>query len=109
MAGESSKTGTYHVVDSEKITVKKFIETYEEITGEKLRVVFLPLYLQKAAFWLLDPLLARVRGESVALLYNLKAKTTRSIYSSQRIQRELGWSPRISFRDGLRETLASLR
>jgi nucleoside-diphosphate-sugar epimerase/predicted dehydrogenase len=109
LAKESKEKGIYNVIDKENITMKKFINTYKEITGEKFVTIYLGTLIFKMMFGLADRLLSAILGKPTALLYKLKAVSRRVQHSTKRIESNLGWSSKISFEEGFHETLNSLK
>ncbi len=99
----------FNLTDSEPVTRQRFLETIaERLELPKPRVRPVPLWFPKALTWYLESA-ARRRGDARPprltqarlkfLCYNLD-------FSTARAQRELGYRPRYTFEDGMREALA---
>ena len=92
LSNERAYEGTYILADKEIPTIKELIELVASAIGAR-KPVSLPLFLAKVMSKI--PLLERI-----ASLY-LKERT----YSIENIEKKLGYTPRISVYDGLKEAV----
>jgi len=105
LACEHGKTGESYILAGERITVKRLLETVEELTGRHAPHVKVPLRLARwaASFAPLYYRLTRTKPQFTA--YALQTLGSNSEISAGKAQRELGYRAR-ALRDSLRDTLA---
>jgi len=94
----------YHIVDPDQQTVREYIQTYCQITGKRLRVLYFPTFLWTACFGLLDKLLWLLQGKSSNLCYRLRSIAHGAQFDTTAAQEELGWKTRVSFEEGMKRT-----
>jgi len=102
LAGQSSKSGIYNVIDNEDIILSKFINVYIELTNSDYKT----LYLAKPALLTFYRMVAVIRNllakpENHAV-YKLKCKQSSVKHSSRNLKRELGWRQNVRFEEGLK-------
>ena len=100
---KNSKGRTYNIVDTDLPTVRKYIKLYREITRRKLRVLYLPVFLWRLGFTILDCLLRLMRGTSPKLRYKLLSIARGPKYDTSAAQNDLLWKAQISFEDGIKK------
>ena len=98
---KSSYGKTYHIVDPDQPTVRQYIRVYRRVTGLRLRALYLPTFIWKAGFNMLDGLLKLIRGASPNLGYRLRSITRGPKYDNTVAWEELGWKTRVSFLEGM--------
>ena len=105
LACNASESGVYNIVDKECITVKEFVKAYKKASGGKFVVVYLPPKFLGATFWFIDKMAIMLLGKPSFLLYNMKAKGHRHMYSTEKIEHFLGWESKTGFDVGISVTL----
>jgi len=106
LAGQSQNFcgKTYHIVDPDQPNVRQYIQAYRRATGQRLRAIYLPVFLWKAGFSLLDRLLRLKPGTTPNLTYRLRSISHGARFDTTAAQEELGWVARVSFEEGMKRT-----
>jgi nucleoside-diphosphate-sugar epimerase len=99
----------FNVVDDDPPTAKQLLRKYRGV--RKLRTLTIPRTAVQPLSHLCEWYHRRSRGQLPAVLtrYKSAAMWTRLTYSSAKAKAVLGWTPRVSFADGLDNTFAWLR
>ena len=100
----SSCGKTYNIVDPDQKTVRQYIKAYRQATGRTVRVIYLPVFLWKVSFNMLDILMQLVRRSSQNLSYKLRSISRGPEYDTSAAQKEFGWKAQFSFESGIKET-----
>ena len=100
----SSRGKTYNIVDPGQPTVRNYIRLFRQNTGRKIRVLYLPVFLWKVGFTMLDGLMRMVKGSSPKLGYKLCSISYGPRYNTSEAQNDLDWKEWISFEDGFHKT-----
>lgn len=98
----------YNVTDGEFVTKRRFMEAVADSLNLPRPTRQVPLWLARLATWSAEKI-AHWKGKTEAPLFNfatLKFMGYNLDFSIDKIRRDLGYRPRVSFEDGLYETLA---
>lgn len=99
VAGES-----FNVVDDDVVTQRDYLSLLQQTTGGRPRVVRLPR-LAYYGLGLASELAASARGkEPTTNRYRIRLRLGRARWDCTKARSKLGWRPRVSLREGLRET-----
>ncbi len=102
---EKARGEIYNVCDSRPYSQREIAETIAELLGRSKNFFTLPLFWAQNAGRLADTVNA-ITGISLPLTADLVRKlAANTIFSSAKIERELGFKPRISLREGLEEVI----
>jgi nucleoside-diphosphate-sugar epimerase len=99
---------TYNLTDGEFVTKKRFIQAIADAMGLPHPRLTPPMWLAKIVTWTAEGI-ARLRGATEAPRFNfasLKFLGLNLDFSIDKARRELGYRPRVSFDDGIAETMA---
>jgi len=105
LAGESTKKGTYNVVDGDYPSQRQFIKTYRQLTHKGFFVLYFPFWIVYSGFWVLEKLVSLCFRKNISLSYKLRCISKSPRHSTKRIESELGWSPKVNFQDGLKQAV----
>ncbi len=108
LACEHGKAGESYILAGERITVKRLLETVEELTGRHAPHLQVPLWLARWAASLAPLYYRLTRKKPQFTAYALQTLCSNSEISAGKAQRELGYRAR-SLRDSLKDTLAWFR
>ncbi|GBD25691.1 3 beta-hydroxysteroid dehydrogenase/Delta 5--_4-isomerase [bacterium HR30] len=98
----------FNVVDVH-VPQKVWLDAYRELTGVRWRPVYLPVRLVAASARAVEGTL-RLLGRRSPLTYHQVARATRrAYYECASAESLLGWQPRTTWREDLREVLQSLQ
>jgi nucleoside-diphosphate-sugar epimerase len=104
---DTSSGGVYNIVDEAELDQGTLARLLVEVSGGRIRPVFLPYPLVWAMMLGLDVLsLARRRAPGTAR-YRLARTLADMRYRCEAARTELGWAPKVSLREGLAQTLAA--
>jgi nucleoside-diphosphate-sugar epimerase len=108
---ESAVGQAYNLTDGERITKRQFIEKVTDALGLPRPTRTPPLWLAWTVTWFYEKF-AQLTGAREAPAYNfarLKFMGLNLDFSIEKAKRELGYRPRVTFDDGMAETLAWYR
>jgi len=92
---------TYNIIDPDQPTVRRYIRLYRQITGHKIRALYIPLFLWKVGFTILDGLLRLLRGSSPKLGYKLRSIACGPRYDTIAAIEQIEWDPKVTFKEGI--------
>jgi 2-alkyl-3-oxoalkanoate reductase len=98
----------YNLTDGEFVSKRRFVEAVADAMSLPHPTRTPPLWLARAVTWGSEAL-AHARGAKEAPLFNftrLKFMGLNLDFSIDKAKRELGYQPRVSFADGMAETMA---
>jgi nucleoside-diphosphate-sugar epimerase len=101
----------YNLTDGEFVSKRRFIEAIADALGLDRPTGAPPLWLAKIVTWMSEKK-ARLRGAKEAPKFTfakLKFMGFNLDFSIEKAHRELGYQPRVSFHDGMGETMAYYR
>jgi nucleoside-diphosphate-sugar epimerase len=87
----------YHVVDPEQPTVRKYIDSYQKLSNNKLRVFYIPIFIWKSLFLIVDLLLTVKSGKKGTFYYKFASNSKRLYYRSEKLSKTILWQPPYSF------------
>jgi len=90
----------YNIAHPEMPTTLQFLETYRALSGDRRLMVNIPLRKLIPIIAVLDRLSALL-GRKSYYAYSMSRLVGSSIFSSDKIRRELRFEPRVSFHEGL--------
>ncbi len=94
---------TYNVVSDEQPKIRTIVRLYNKYSPAPVKIVFIP-----KLFFFLNHLLENILSKKSRLgRYNfLLCRTQKNIYySAEKIKKELGWQPKISFEETMKEMM----
>ncbi len=97
----------YLIHDGEWVTLQDFCRKIAESLGVPHRETYIPYFAAYGVAWLMEAVWRLLRKKTRPLLttYVVKNLGSRFRYSIEKAERELGWKPKISYRDGMKVTL----
>lgn len=96
----------YNVVDPASPTQREYLAKYQSLLDIKIPTVFVPLSLVHAGASVAERVLSPIMPERFSCLgYRLRRFTKQVLYDSTKIQRDLGWIPRVPFEEGLKRAI----
>ena len=90
----------YNIAHPQMPTTEQFLRTYRELSGDRRPMIDIPLPKLLPVFSALDKLSASL-GRQPKYRYSAGRLVSGSTFSSDRIRREMGFEPRVGFREGL--------
>jgi nucleoside-diphosphate-sugar epimerase len=87
----------------------EYVSIFRSVSGETWRPLFLPVSLVGVTALLLERALRLARRRSPITYHQVRRATDRAWYDCSRAERDLGWRPAVSLREGLARTFASLQ
>lgn len=101
----------YLVHDGESVTLQSFCENIAHALGVKPIKTHIPYFLAYIAAFVMEITWKILRKKTRPLLttYTVKNLGSRLRFSIEKAKRELGWVPKITFRDGFEETIRWLK
>jgi dihydroflavonol-4-reductase len=105
---EHGRTGQAYILSGEQISVRSLLETVRDVSGSKIKLLRLPMWLARFAA-VFTPLASRLFSARPRFTsYSLETLESNSIISHARARNELGYAPR-SLRHSLTDTVRWLR
>jgi 2-alkyl-3-oxoalkanoate reductase len=105
-ANEAATGRIYNLAHPQMPTTREFIQAYREVSGDQRRVIDVPLPKLLPVFAAVDRI-----GEALGRKSNYSYVAARlascPIFSADRMRREIGFEPRIGFREGLKMSVAT--
>jgi nucleoside-diphosphate-sugar epimerase len=101
----------YNLTDGEFVSKRRFIEAVAEGMGLEKPSRSLPLWLARAAAWLMERRARRTGAAQAPRLTQARLKFLglNLEYSIEKAKRELGYRPRVDFNEAIKETMAWYR
>jgi predicted dehydrogenase len=104
-----SNGSLFHIVDQEQPTVKEIIKEHNRISNTKVVPVYVPIFIWKTLFRAVD-LLLYMRSRNIGTFYYRFASNSKILYySCDKAMKELGWRPRLDFKESFLRTYISGR
>ncbi|MCX8072593.1 MAG: NAD-dependent epimerase/dehydratase family protein [Candidatus Binatia bacterium] len=98
----------FNVIDAH-VPQKLWTEAYRELSGAKWRPVYLPVSAIGGAVLLAERGLSFIGRRPPVSYHQIARATRRAYYDSSCAQKLLGWTPRVNWREDLREVFESLK
>jgi len=105
VASDGAVGRIYNLAHPEMPTVGLFLKTYRYVSGDRRRTVDVPLPKLLPMFSALDRI-AIAMGRKSNYSYTAARLASCPIFSADKIRRELGFEPRVGFREGLAKVCA---
>ncbi len=101
----------YLVHDGESTTLEEFCAGIAEAMGVPPIKTYIPYWLAMTAAWVMEFIwkLLRIRMRPLLTTYTVTNLGSRFRFSIDKARRELGWKPRITYREGFRQTMEWLK
>jgi nucleoside-diphosphate-sugar epimerase len=98
----------FNVVDADRVTKKMYMERIVKPQHPKAIVIYCPIPVLLAATWLQEKIAAILGRRPFLTVYRLVSSQKRLRYSTSKIENTLGWRPRISFEQAVRQLTRAL-
>jgi dihydroflavonol-4-reductase len=105
-AAKSKRGEIFHLAGPEVLTVKEVVSIIGETVGAKIPRFSLPLFPTKIAAWSMDKAFAFFNREAPLSMGKLGFFIHPKPLSIQKATKELGYSPRTNFLEGMRTTIS---
>jgi dihydroflavonol-4-reductase len=107
---EKSKGGEiFHIAGPEVLSVKDVVITIGDVVGVQIPRFSLPLFPTKVAAWSLEKIFALLKKEAPLTMAKLGFFIHPKPLSIQKAKRELDYSPKTNFRNGMQTTISWYR
>ncbi len=94
----------YNVVDKDYMTARQFLTEYLKITNQTFFKIYIPFFLILSAGKVVD-MLNEIRNKKSYNYYKVKLLMNESLYSTERIEKDLGWSQHLDFKSAMLDFL----
>jgi nucleoside-diphosphate-sugar epimerase len=105
-ASDAALGRIYNLAHPQMPTTGEFIHAYREVSGDRRRAIDVPLPKLLPVFAALDRI-ANALGRKSNYSYTAARLASCPIFSADRMRRDLGFEPRIGFREGLKMSVAT--
>jgi len=102
----NSEIKIYNVVDKDPITARQYLKEYSTISNHFFFKIYIPFFLILSAGKVVDTLNS-FRNKKSYNYYKVKLLMNESLYSTEHIQKDLGWSQRFNFKRAMLDFLVS--
>jgi nucleoside-diphosphate-sugar epimerase len=101
----------YLVHDGESTTLEEFCAGIAGAMGVPPIKTYIPYWVAMTAAWVMEFIwkLLRIRMRPLLTTYTVTNLGSRFRFSIDKARRELGWKPRITYREGFRQTMEWLK
>ncbi len=96
----------YNVVDKDSITARQYLNEYSTISNHFFFKIYIPFFLILSAGKVVDTINA-FRNKKSYNYYKVKLLMNESLYSTERIEKDLGWSQRFNFKSAMLDFFVS--
>ncbi|MBN2549792.1 MAG: SDR family oxidoreductase [Anaerolineales bacterium] len=93
-AAEKGRRGESYILSGERITYRQILETVRQVTGSRLRLLHIPLWLARFAAHFAPTYYRLTHSRPRLTPYSLATVASNSVISSAKARRELGFAPR---------------
>jgi nucleoside-diphosphate-sugar epimerase len=101
IAGSAAAIGrVYNIAHPQMPTTRQFLETYRELSGDRRLAIDVPLPRLLPVFSIADRLSNSLLRKS-NYRFTAARLVSSAVFSSDKIRREIGFEPRVGFREGL--------
>jgi nucleoside-diphosphate-sugar epimerase len=110
-ASERAIGQAYNITSDGVITQREYFNAYADAFGYPRPTKRAPYWLVFAGAWVIEALarLRRQRKPPFITRYAVWLLGRRTLYSTEKAQRELGWQPRVGYAEGIRRTVEWFR
>jgi nucleoside-diphosphate-sugar epimerase/predicted dehydrogenase len=105
LSAEAPQSGIFNVIDDDAVTVKRFIRTYESMTGFRFQALYIPIHFFMFMFLPLEILFKFTKKKTPPLNYPIKGLSRSVKHSNDRLKKELDWRPAVNFQEGLQRSI----
>ncbi len=100
MANRAADGQVFNVVDGERVTKRMYVERVVKPLCPKAVMIYCPMPLLLVLTWLQEKLLTILGREPWLTVYRLASSQKNVRYDTSRIERKIGWRPRVGFEQG---------
>jgi nucleoside-diphosphate-sugar epimerase len=100
MGNRAADGQVFNIVDPGPVTKKTFVERIIKPLHPRATVIYCPMPLLRVLTLVQEKLLSTLGRRPFLTAYRLATSQKRVKYSTSRIERAIGWRPRISFEQG---------
>ena len=108
MENQSTIGRIYNLVHPQLPTQNEYLALYRELNGSRCPVVRIPpyaLYALTPSFFLIEQLIRVLNGRDLHLSPRISRAVKRFCFNSERLTKDTGFEPRVSFREGMHKML----
>jgi 2-alkyl-3-oxoalkanoate reductase len=91
----------YHIVDPYQPNVRECIDMHNCNSPKKIIPIYIPIFVWKIGFWLVDMLLYVKNGTPGTFSYRFASNSKKLNYKSDSVIKDLKWDPRINFKQSI--------
>lgn len=98
----------YNLVHPQLPTQNEYLALYRELSGSRCPVVRIPpyaLYALTPSFFLIERLIRGLNGRDLHLSHRISRAVKRARFNSERLTKDMGFEPRVSFLEGMHKML----
>ena len=95
----------FNVVDNDYPTQSDFIKLFNTYSDCTLYALFIPYYFLFFLFYVIDLIINIIPGKSSSYSYKIKSIKSSPAFSTDSIQRELGWKQQIDFSAAIKASI----
>ena len=105
-ANEPAERKLFQVVDAEQPTVKEYINAHNAQSTQKIKSIYIPIFVWKLAFKTVDLLLTLIRKKNPDFSYRFKSNSKRLLYKNSTFGKNNIVEDYVPFNEALKETLS---
>jgi nucleoside-diphosphate-sugar epimerase len=92
----------YNLVHPEQPSQNEYLQVYRQLSGDRRKLMRLPVQRLDWALRMVDFFNRNIRGQDSQYAYAARRMVCEVRYSGERLLQEIGFAPRIAYKDGLR-------
>ena len=107
LAGENEKANgcIFNIVDHNDATLKEYMNSYKHLAKNSFFTIYIPPGILQLGFKIIESTIHLLFKKEPSFCYKLKSISKNVTYSTEKIEKMLGWRSKVSFGEGFRETL----